>query len=156
MTGRLGDLDRLGFVRRGLGEPAELGEAHDQPAAVEDRYGLVGSKRLVDPVGGQRREVVGRQLDHPLVLAPVVLGHIEIARGEDAESQVPEALGDPQRARAGHERLIQLAEYGVGDGREGARPASPGVVVQPLGEVLGFAQPPQRPPNVTEMVQHRP
>ena len=83
-------------------------------AAIVDRWRCGSSEILVDPVGGQRREVVGGQLDHPLVLAPVVMRLLEIGRGEDAESQVPEAPGDLQRAGAGHERLVQLAEHASG------------------------------------------
>ena len=75
---------------------------------------------------------------------------------EDAESQVPEAPGDLQRAGAGHERLVQLAELRVGVRHERADPASPAVVVQPLGEGLGLAQALQHPPDFTELVQHRP
>ena len=35
---QLGEPDRLGFVPGGLGEPAELGEAQDQPVAIVDRW----------------------------------------------------------------------------------------------------------------------
>ena len=66
----LGEPDRLGFVLGRLGESAELGEAHDQKAAIPDRWRRGVSEILVDPVGRQRREIVGGQLDHPLVLAP--------------------------------------------------------------------------------------
>ena len=75
------------------------------------------SEGLVDPVGGQRREVIGGQLDRPLELAPEVVRLREIGRGQDAESQVPEAPGDLQRAGAGHECLVQLAEQRVGVGQ---------------------------------------
>ena len=78
MMRRLGEPDRLGFVLGRLGESAELGEAHDQPGAIVDRWRCGVSEILVDPVGGQRREVVGGQLDHPLVLAPVVVRLLEI------------------------------------------------------------------------------
>ena len=37
-----------------------------------------------------------------------------------------------------------------------ADPASPAVVVQPLGKDLGLAQALQRQPDFTELVQHRP
>ena len=39
---------------------------------------------------------------------------------------------------------------------ESADPASPAVVVQPLGEGLGLAQALQRPPDFTELDQHLP
>ena len=64
---------------------AELGEAHDQPVAIVDRWRSGGSEILVDPIGGQRREVIGGKLDHPLVVAPVVVRLLEIGRGEDAK-----------------------------------------------------------------------
>ena len=88
----------------------ELGEAHDQPRATEDRCRHGHAKIFVNPFGGQRREVVGGELDHVLVLAAIVVRLLEIARGEDAKPQVPEALGDLQGAGAGHEGLIQLVE----------------------------------------------
>ena len=126
-------------------------------AAIVDRCRRGDSEILVDPVGGQRREVVGGQLDHPLVLAPV--GNAP-ARDRSwsrmRSSQVPEAPGDLQRAGAGRERLVQLAEQRVDVRHERADPASPAVVVQPLGEGLGLAQALQRPPDFTELVQHRP
>jgi len=110
MVRRLGEPDRLGRVLGRLGESAELGEAHDQPAAIVDRGRRGASGVLVDPVGRQRREVVGRQLDHLLVLTPGVIRELENHRSEDAEPQVPETPGDLQRAGTGHERLVQLAE----------------------------------------------
>jgi hypothetical protein len=94
MLRRFGEPDRLGFVRGRLGESAELGQAHDQPGAVVDRRRCGVSEIRVGPVGRQGREIVGGQLDHPLMLAAEVLRLLEIARGEDAESQVPEAPGD--------------------------------------------------------------
>ena len=110
MTSRLGDPERLNLVLGRLDESAELGEAPDQPVAIEARYRRGGSERLVDPGCGQRREVIGGQLDHPLVVASVVVRLLEIAGGQDAESQVPEAPRDLQRLGAGHKRLVQLAE----------------------------------------------
>ena len=44
----------------------------------------------------------------------------------------------------------------MGVRHERADPASPAVVVQPLGEGLGLAQALQRPPDFTELAQHRP
>ena len=89
---------------------AEFGEAHDQPGPIPDRWGYNKSEILVDPVGRQRGEVAGGQFNHPIILTPEVIRLHEIARGEDAKSQVPEAPGDLQRAGAGHERLVELAE----------------------------------------------
>ena len=89
------------------------------------------------------------------IVAPEVMRLREIARGEDAKSQVPEAPGDLQRAGAGRERLVQLAELGVDVRHEGADPAAPAVVVQPLGEGLGLAQALQHPPAFAELDQRR-
>ncbi len=76
--------------------------------------GAASPEILVDPIGRQHGEVVGGQFNHPLILTPEVMRLHEIARGEDAKSQVPEAPGDLQRAGAGRERLVQLAELTSG------------------------------------------
>jgi hypothetical protein len=47
----------------------------------------------VGPVGGQRREIVGGDLDHALI-TPIVVRLLETARGDNAKPQIPEALGD--------------------------------------------------------------
>ena len=144
MLRRLGEPDRLGGVLLGLGESAELGEAQDEPAAIVDRWRGGGAEILVDPLGGQDREIVGGQLDDPLVLAPKVVRLLEVRRPEDAESQVPEASGDVQRAVAAHERLVQLSEQRVEIRHRRADSPSLAIVVQPVGERLGLAQPLQR------------
>jgi hypothetical protein len=64
---------------------------------------------------------------------------LEKARGEDAESQVPEALGDLQRPGPCYERSVHLAEQQAGDRHKSADEASPAVVVEPLRERLGLA-----------------
>jgi len=110
MTDRFSELGRLGFVFGCLGESPELGEAHDQPAAIKHRWGRPDSEILVDPIARQRRDVGRGQLDHSLVLAPEIVHMLEIGVSEDAESQVPEPRDDGRRARAGHERLVQLFE----------------------------------------------
>ena len=110
---RLGEPEGLGRVLGRLGESAELDEASDRPVAIGDRSRCGGSEMLVDQVGGQRREVIGGQLDHPPVVTPVVVRLLEVGRGREAESQVAEALGNLQRASTGHKRLVQLAEQRV-------------------------------------------
>ena len=82
--------------------------------AIEDGCRCELPRILVDPVGGQRREVIGGQLDHPFVLAPEVMRLHEIARGENAEFEVPQRTRDLQRAGTGSERLVQLAEQSNG------------------------------------------
>src|SRR5215813_14709764 len=79
------DPERLSCGLDRFGESAELGQAHHQLATIEDRYGLVGSEELIDPVGGEHGEVVGGQLDDPLMLAQEVVRLQEAACGEDAE-----------------------------------------------------------------------
>ena len=80
----------------------------------------------------------------------------EIGRGENAESQVPEAPGDLQRPPAAHERLVRLVEPRVDVRHEGADPPAPAVVVQPLGQRLGLAQALQHLPEFAELDQYRP
>jgi hypothetical protein len=77
-----------------------------------------------------------------------------IGRGEDAESQVPEVPGNLQRAAAGPERLVRLAEQRVGERHERADTPAPAVVVQPLGEGLGLAEALLHAPDFTELAQY--
>jgi hypothetical protein len=79
----------------------------------------------------------------------------EKARGEDAESQVPEAPGDLQRASAGHERLVQLAEIVVDVRHERTDLTAPAVVVQSLGDAFGLAQVLPAPAGIRQLVQHQ-
>ena len=79
MTRRLGEPDRLGFVLGRLGESAELGEAQWPASDVRRPMPGGASEGLIDPVGGQRREIVGGQFDRPLVFAPEVVRLLEIA-----------------------------------------------------------------------------
>src|SRR5205823_6614564 len=53
-------------------------------------------------------------------------------------------------------RFVELSEVCLDVRHERADTRAPTVVVQPLGETLGFAQALQRPPGLTELVQHRP
>ncbi len=78
--------------------------------ATEDRCRHGHTEIFVDPIGGQRGEVVGGELDHVFVFAAIVVRLLEIACGDDAKPQVAEALGDLQRAGAGREGLVQLVE----------------------------------------------
>ena len=156
MLRRLSEPDRFGCILGCRREPAELGEAQDQPEAIEDGCRHKVSERLVDPVGGQRREVVGGQLDHPLVLAPIVMRLFEKARTEDAERQVSQHPCNFQRPRPARNRLLQLAEVSVGRRHDRTDTPAAVVVVQALGDGLGPAQALQPPPGFTELVQHRP
>jgi hypothetical protein len=79
----------------------------------------------------------------------------EIARGEDAESQVPEARGDLQCAATSHEGLAQCAELRLDVRHDGADPTAPAVIVQPLGDSLGLTQTLERALGFDEQLQHR-
>src|SRR5437016_2266017 len=154
MAGRVRETYRLARVLRSLGESAELGEAVDQPGAVVDRYGRDVPEELVDPVGGQGREVTGGKLDDALVVASPVMRLLQIVRGDEPESQVPEAAGDLQRTRADRERLA--GRHGRLLARqEGVDQAVAVVVVQALGERLGFEHALEPPPSFRELAQHR-
>src|SRR5215467_9912721 len=82
----LGEPDRLRSVLRRLDKSTKLGEAPDQPAAIEDRCGGRVSERLVYPFGGQSGEIVDAQLDHPLVLALKVVDLLERTHGMNVEA----------------------------------------------------------------------
>ena len=84
----------LGCVRRRLGESAELGETR-KPVSVVSEIGM-WVRKIPAPIGRQRCEIIGGQLDDPLVLATEEVPLPEIGRGQDPDFQVPEALGDFQ------------------------------------------------------------
>ena len=90
------------------------------------------------------------------VFAPIVERLLEIARGDDAKSQVPEASGDLQGAGAGHECLVQLVERGMDGRHESVDLATPAIVFQPLGKGLGLAEMIEHLPAFTELAQHPP
>ena len=79
---------------------------------------------------------------------------LEKARTEDAEFQVAQHPCNLQRASPGGQRLVQLAEPRVDGRRERTHSPAATVVVQPLGDDLGFAQTRQHPPGFAEQVQH--
>jgi hypothetical protein len=66
----------------------------------------------------------------------------ELGCGRDADSQVPEALGDLQRAGARRNRLVRFPEQSLDVPDECVDLAAPAVVVQPFAEGLGLAQAP--------------
>src|SRR5262245_63688428 len=144
MLRRLSDADRLGGRDRGLGESPELREAQDEPATIVDRWRYGGTEILVDPLGGQGAQVARGQLDDPFVVAPEVVSLLEIRRGQNAESQIPEAPGDLQPAGAALDSMVQLPEQRTEVGRDGADLAPPTIIVQPVGQGLGLAQALQR------------
>src|SRR5262245_19278615 len=80
--------DHLSFGLGRFGESAELGEAHEEPATVEDRWRGVEPEVLGDPLGRQRGEVVGGQRHNSLGLAPEMMRLLKIGRGGNAESRV--------------------------------------------------------------------
>ena len=156
MLRRLGDTDRLGLVFRGLREAAELGEAHHQPGAIEDRCRHRHAEMVVDRVRGQRAEIVGGERDDALVVAAVAMRLLEIAGGDDAQRHVVQPLGDLQGARTAVERLIQLVERRLHGGHEGADLAAAPVVLQLRGDDLGLAQMFELAPAFAQLAEHRP
>ena len=157
VLGWLGELDRLRLVFGRLGESAELGEAHDQPSATEDRCRHGHAEIFVDPFGGQRREVLGGDLDHVLVLAPVVVRLLEIARGEECEASSRRARWAISRARV---PVTRASSSSSSVDRtvvmKAADLATSTIVFQPLGEGLGLAEMLEHLPDLTELAQHRP
>src|SRR5262245_31664069 len=91
---RLGELERLGRIPGRLGESAELGEALKQPVPIKDRYRRHSSEELVLRVSRQCRQVVGGELDGPLIVAPKKMHLREKGRNQDAECQVPGPPGN--------------------------------------------------------------
>src|SRR5229473_1950452 len=85
---RSGKPDRLGFVLDRFGEPAELGEATDEPEAVEDACRCGQREILVEPIGWQHREVFAGKLHHLFVLAQEIMRLLELRRAEYAQPQV--------------------------------------------------------------------
>jgi hypothetical protein len=151
-----GEPNHLGFGLGGRGEPAELGKAHDQPEAIVDRCRRDVAEGLVFPFRGQPRHVAGNELSHPLVFATQVVRLLEIARGDDLESQVSQVLGERQRADPGGKRLIELRELRVDVRHERIDTPALAVVVQSLGKALRLTQALQRTPQLAELVQHGP
>src|SRR5262245_60973707 len=96
MLRRFRTLDEGGPMIRRLSESAEMGEAHDQPDAVTDRYWYEASEGLVDPVGGERGEIFRGQLDHLPVLATHEVREPQQTCGENAEFHVLEPPSDLQ------------------------------------------------------------
>ena len=148
-------MDRFRRVFGRFGESAELGEAHDRVSAAKDRWQRGHTEIFVHPVGGQR-EIVGGELEHVPVLAPIMVHLLEMARGDDTKPQIPEALGDLQGAGAGRERLVQLVERRMDRRHQSVDLATPTIVLQPLGEGLGLAEVLEHRSAFTELAQHPP
>src|SRR5262245_56474906 len=70
MLRRFRTLDEGGPMISRLSESTEMGEAHDQPDAVTDRYWYEATEGIEDQVGGEHGEILIRQLDQLPVLAP--------------------------------------------------------------------------------------
>src|SRR5262249_38800813 len=100
MLGRFSEADRLRLVLGRLGESAQFGEAHDQPGATKDRCRYSHPEILVDPLGGQRGEIIGGELDDALVLAPIVVRLLKIAGARNTKLKSAKRLGDFQGATA--------------------------------------------------------
>src|SRR5262249_54995559 len=125
---------------------------YDQKAAVVDRCWSSTSESLMEPFVGQHGKVIDGEGNCPFVLASPIVGLLEKGRSEDAESQIPEACGDFQRAGARRKRIVQLTEQRMAVRHEGADLATPAVVVQPFGEGLSLAEAFQQVSNFSELV----
>src|SRR5262252_5950750 len=110
---RPGELEGVGLVLGTFGEWRKLGETHHQPRSNVHPGRRAQSQMLVDPVDGQRREIVEPELHGTLVLAPKVVCLLQIARGEYAKPRVSEVSGNLHRTGAGRECLVQLPELRV-------------------------------------------
>src|SRR4051812_21624696 len=93
MLCRIGNSDRFRLVLGSIGKSAELGKAHDQPSATEDRWRHGQTEIFVRPFGGQDGEVLDGDVHRMLVLAAVVVRLLETALRDHAKPQVPDALG---------------------------------------------------------------
>jgi hypothetical protein len=60
----------------------------DQPEAIEDGHRRYVSEKLIIPTCRQRRKVLGSQLNHPLIIASIIMRLLEKAGGEDLEFQL--------------------------------------------------------------------
>src|ERR1043166_6278552 len=76
----LDELDRLRVVLRCLGKSANLAEAHDQVGPTKDRCWHSHAEIFVGPVRWHRRKTLGKEFDHVLVLAAIVVRLLEIDR----------------------------------------------------------------------------
>jgi hypothetical protein len=155
MLRRVGEPDRLGSAIGRLGELTDLGEGQEQPGAIHDRGRQGQSETFVVPAGGKRREIVGGQIDDPLVVASRVVGELEIRRRGDPEFQVFKSPGDLQRGGAGHQGLIQPGDERVRDREDGEDMTAPGVVVETLGECLRLAEMLEHATRFPEVREHR-
>ena len=80
---------------------------------------------------------------------------LEDIRGDGRSSRSPGAGRSPGRGAAS-DRLVQLAELGLGDRHERRDPASPASSSSWLGEGLGLAQATSDLPDLAELVERRP
>src|SRR5262245_65910357 len=156
MIRRLGEPYRLGFMVGSFAESAELSEAHDETVAVKDGCRSRGSEMCINLVGGHGGKVPNREFDHPLVLAPVIMNHLEKCRCQDPQLQAAKPGGNGQRTPTPDERFVQLAELPVDIGHERTRAAAPVVIVQLFREALGLAHLFQYPAYLANLDQYPP
>ena len=60
--------------------------------------------------GGSSARFFPGELDHVLVSASVIMCLLEMARSDNAKSQIAEVLGDLQGAIARHECLVEVVQ----------------------------------------------
>ena len=149
---RFGEPKHLVSMGSRFGEPAQLGEASDQPALNVDRTRHVG--RVMDRAGGHGCEIGGGHLHDPLVLTPIVVHLREVGLSYDAQRRIPNMLGNRQRAGAVGERFVKLAMQAIERGHQRADMSTPPLIVKRLGKNLGLAEVLQGHSRFTEHDQH--
>src|SRR5262249_9609122 len=151
MVCRFCDTEFLGVILSRFAKSAELAEAHDQAMATENRCGRVASELVIDPVRGQRREVVLGKVNYPLIFGESVVHLLKVAGGQNAEIQVAQDSRDCMRLGPAPPGLVELVEQYVGVHRKSTDPSPPAVVVQLFGQCLSFAYSLQVLPKLTEL-----
>src|SRR5262245_20716535 len=137
-------------------ESAELSETHYERVAIKDRGRSRGTEMCINLVGGHGGNVHIGEFDHPLVLAPVIMNHLEKCGCQDPQLRAAKPVGNGQRTPTPDERFVQLAELPVDVGHERARAAAPVVIVQLFREALGLAHLFQYPAYLANLDQYPP
>src|SRR5262245_35381096 len=153
MLHRLCEPRSLGLGLFRLGESAKRGEAQDQPVAVVDRSWCDAAEELVTSVGWQRRQIVGRDLNDPLVLATTGMHLLKTGRRSYAKVRISGRLRKRPSAGSEGKRLVELTDERVGGGGECIRPASSTGVVQSIRDRVGLAHAVQRQLSFAELDQ---
>jgi PAS domain S-box-containing protein len=90
----LRELQRVGRVLGRVGKSSDLGKAHDQPRAAEDRWRHCQTEIIVRPFGGQGGKDLDADFGRALIVATVIVRLLETALCNDGESQVHDARSE--------------------------------------------------------------